>query len=442
MTGLGTTGAEAAPATVLVAGATGLIGSALVEALRRRGHRVIAAARPRPGGRGPDGQPLLGVDLADPPDAAWWAERLRGVDVVVNAVGIFNERGRQTFDTLHTHGPVALFEGAQRAGASLVIQLSALGSDAAAATAYHRSKQAADEALRSLAIPSVIVQPSLVYAPAGPSARLFNRLAALPLWVLPRSAARVQPVHLDDLVEVLTRLVDDRPRRSFTLPAVGPEPLTLEAYLATLRTSLGWQRRAHVLRLPPGAVLRLAALAGRLPGSLIGPDAVRMLLRGNEADGTPFRARLGRAARPVADFVAAPERAEVARQTALANLQPLALLSLAAVWLWTGVVSLGLYPVEDSLALLADFGLHGTPARVALYAGALLDLAIGLATLLAPRRHLPRLLQAQAAVMLGYTLLITLRMPHWWLHPYGPLTKNLPMLALIGLLLVLHRRRP
>ena len=48
---------------------------------------------------------------------------------------------------------------------------------------------------------------------------------------------------------------------------------------------------------------------------------------------------------------------------------------------------------------------------------------------------------AQLVVIAGYTVLITLRMPHWWLHPYGPLTKNLPMMAVIGMLWTMHRER-
>jgi hypothetical protein len=35
----------------------------------------------------------------------------------------------------------------------------------------------------------------------------------------------------------------------------------------------------------------------------------------------------------------------------------------------------------------------------------------------------------QIAVMLGYTALITLFLPELWLHPFGPLLKNVPMLA-------------
>lgn len=41
--------------------------------------------------------------------------------------------------------------------------------------------------------------------------------------------------------------------------------------------------------------------------------------------------------------------------------------------------------------------------------------------------------------MLGYTVIISMRLPEFWLHPYGPMTKNLPHLAVMLLLWFLDR---
>jgi uncharacterized protein YbjT (DUF2867 family) len=432
---------SAAPLRILVTGATGLIGGALARALAQQGHAVVAAVRTP--GRQPAGPSMatLQADLAEAPSAQWWADRLRGVDLVVNAVGIFREHGRQRFDTLHRRAPIALFEGAARAGVRRAVQVSALGSDAQAASAYHRSKHAADTALRALPLTSLVVQPSLVYAPAGASTRLFHGLAALPLLALPATPAQVQPLHLDDLVQAILRWIGDPAAPSMTLAAVGPQPLGLQAYLATLRRALGWRRVAWVLPVPPRLAVAAAGVLGRLPGSTVDAEAVRMLLRGNTADAAAISGLLGHAPRAPAAFVAPAERPALRQAAALQVLLPLGRASVALVWLWTAAVSLGLYPVAGSLELLADFGLQGRPALVALYAGALLDLALGLATLLAPRRHMGRVWCAQLLLIAGYTALITLRMPHWWLHPYGPLSKNLPMLALIGVLWATQRTR-
>lgn len=106
-------------------------------------------------------------------------------------------------------------------------------------------------------------------------------------------------------------------------------------------------------------------------------------------------------------------------------------LTLAMVWLVTGIISLGIYPVEDSLKLLARVGIHGKLALITLYAEALLDIAIGLLTLFLPSQ---RLWQVQAAIIVGYTAVISVFLPEFWLHPFGPLLKNLPILTLLWLL--------
>jgi hypothetical protein len=95
--------------------------------------------------------------------------------------------------------------------------------------------------------------------------------------------------------------------------------------------------------------------------------------------------------------------------------------------------------VADSRALLARVGLHGALATLALYGAAALDLVLGVLTLAAPVRWRRPVWLAQAALIAGYTLLITLFLPGYWLHPYGPISKNIPLLALIGLLWSLER---
>ena len=71
---------------------------------------------------------------------------------------------------------------------------------------------------------------------------------------------------------------------------------------------------------------------------------------------------------------------------------------LAIVWLITGIISLGIYPVQDSLALLAKVGIHSGLAMFTLYGEALLDIVIGVLTLTAPSTTLRRL---QAIIVAG-----------------------------------------
>ena len=93
-------------------------------------------------------------------------------------------------------------------------------------------------------------------------------------------------------------------------------------------------------------------------------------------------------------------------------------ISIAAVWLVAGIVSMGVYPVEESYALLARVGITGNFAPIALYGAAALDIAFGLGTLFLRHRRL--LWIAQAALIILYTFTITFFLPEFWLHPFRP----------------------
>ena len=65
-------------------------------------------------------------------------------------------------------------------------------------------------------------------------------------------------------------------------------------------------------------------------------------------------------------------------------------------------------------------------------------MAIGLALLLRFRIGIVTLLQV--AVIAVYTLIITVALPEFWLHPFGPVSKNIPLLVAILMIPILERR--
>jgi len=109
--------------------------------------------------------------------------------------------------------------------------------------------------------------------------------------------------------------------------------------------------------------------------------------------------------------------------------------TLAVLWLFTALVSLG--QLSLGLQLLAEAGVPEVMRWPALWSGIALDAAFGVLTVWRPSR---RLWQMQLLVVAVYTGLLTLGAPHWWLHPFGPLSKNLPILALLGLLAAMEKR--
>jgi len=245
----------------------------------------------------------------------------------------------------------------------------------------------------------------------------------------------VQPIHIDDLVAAIIGLFKHRlpmaPDGGATMrvPLVGPQAMPFTEYLATLRRAMAMGRQP-VLHLP-GPVARFAAgVAGLLPGSLLDRDALKMLDHDNSADATLTANLIGHPPRPVSAFI---QDAECERARAkLGWLLPVLRYAIAAVWIITAIVSLGLYPIEDSLALLAQAGVPAELQLPALYGAAGLDLLLGLGTLFLPRRRW--LWVAQLGLIGVYSVVIALKLPEFLVHPFGPLIKNLPLLAAIWLL--------
>ena len=421
---------------ILITGATGFIGRALADALAARGHTVLRAGR--------SASADVQADFADVPDRRWWQPRLADIDVVVNAVGILRSEGRQTLEALHARAPAELFAACAAAGVPRVIQVSALGADDGAQSAYHLTKKAADDALRTLPLrSSVIVQPSLVYGAEGASAALFNKLAAAPVLPFPQAGGMlVQPVHVDDVVAGLVALVEEPGTRAAeTLAFTGPRAMPMSAYLAALRGALGFATPQRIVAVPEALFLGGAALAAHLPGSMLDRDTAGMLLRGNAAPCDGFAALLGRLPSAPETFVRRNEAAPLRTAAVLGLWLPVLRSAIALVWLWTGIVSLGLYPVQQSYELLGRVHLHGAVATLALYGAAALDLVLGVLTWFSPVRWRGAVWGAQLALIAGYTVLITVFLPEYWLHPYGPILKNLPMMAAIALLWALEPPR-
>lgn len=111
--------------------------------------------------------------------------------------------------------------------------------------------------------------------------------------------------------------------------------------------------------------------------------------------------------------------------------QGVARASLIALWLGTAAVSL-LELRGQSTALLVQAGLAAGPLADALViAGSALDIVLGLLLWLRPGRSSAWLALTGMALMTGVA---TALLPALWLHPLGPLLKNLPVASLLWLL--------
>ncbi len=421
---------------ILVCGANGFVGRHMVQMLSMAGHQVVSGVRVI--NKSPD----IAIDYMRDHDVQAWLPRLRDMDAVINAVGILGESEAASFNAVHRDAPKALFAAAAIAGVR-VIQISALGGAdeavaPAALTPYMRSKREADAALVSGPGQWLVLRPSLLIGVDGASSRLFRSLSSLPAMGLPGNGGQMlQPVHIDDLCGAVVQwLAEDGD--SAVVNAVGPAAISYKAMLETYRQLMGLPPAAY-FSIPMPMMRAGAWLARLLPQKVFTPDTLRMLQDNNVADAGRFAALLKHAPR-AGDTWFAVASAESLRAQAMADWNNAVFrIALAVLWLATGILSLGVYPVASSLELLAPLGLHGNIAVAALYGAAGFDILMGAACLFYPRRGLWLL---QMAVILAYTALFTVYLPQFWLHPFGPILKNIPVLAILVVLYAGERARP
>ena len=400
---------------VLIIGGTGFIGRHCAAVVAAAGHTVTALGR-------------SGLDLVRDGEAVL-AAQLTGHDVVVNAAGLVRGCGSNTMAAVHAQGTERLVRACLAAEVSRLIHLSALGASTDGGTLYQQTKGLGEDVLKAASgLECCVLRPSVVIGRGGASTTVLTSLAALP-WP-PRIGPgtwTMQPVHVDDLAALMVRLVETKEHLPGSLDVVGPAPMTTDGLTTALRRWLGLPSRSF-LPVPEALLGVIASVGERLMNGPINRDIVAMLKAGNTADPKPFSTILGRAPRRLEEALAHHPACEADRMAArLFFVRPLLRWSLGLLWLITGLLSFGLYPVEDSYRLLTAIRLDGVMADLALYGGAMLDLGLGILLLVGWR---PVALGfAMLASMAAFSFLAVGLPAEFWLHPFAPLFKNLPIAA-------------
>ncbi len=265
---------------VLLTGASGFLGRNIASALVAAGYKIKSISRRH------------GVDFAHMQNAHDWLPHLDGIDAVINCVGIIGEIGSQRFDVLHSLAPIALFRACEQVGIRRVLQISALGADETAFSAYHLSKRVADDFLRTLDLDWFVLRPSLIYGRGGKSADFFMRLSALPIIpIIGNGRQEIQPIHITDVAAaVLQGLASTNTRQ--TIDIVGSEKITFSEWLQWMRSAQGLPP-ARVVHIPFSLAMTGARL-GRYFNPILQSDNLRMLQTARWVDVQPFAEFLGR----------------------------------------------------------------------------------------------------------------------------------------------------
>ena len=267
--------------SIVVLGGTGFLGTRLVARLIKDGRRVTVLSRDREQHKHLLVLPGLTLENCDVYDEAQLSEHFRGKDVVINLVGILNERGfgGGGFRRAHTELTRGVLQAARSAGVGRLLQISALKAAVDAPSYYLRSKGDAEHLIResNTALDWTIFQPSVMF---GPGDSFLNRfaglLAAIP-WVFPlaKPNARFQPVFVDDVIEAMLRCLHGGASSRQTYELGGPQVYSLREIVGMVAKLTG--RRRWIIGLPDPVARMQALIMDFVPGRPFSSDNYRSL---------------------------------------------------------------------------------------------------------------------------------------------------------------------
>ncbi len=426
---------------ILITGANGFIAREIITKLTRAGHEIIACVHSKILTNIPYAR-VFKADFKEAIISKYWLQHLENVDVVINCVGVFQTVKQKTMWNIHYAAPKALFEACVEKGIKKIIQISALGVDKADVP-YAKSKLAIDNYLKSLDIDSTIIRPGLVYGSGSyGGTSLFRGLVGFPFVIpLPGQGRQLQqPIHVDDLAFIV--------EKALTLPgkqlicAVGEEQLSLKNLLIKLRAWLGFGK-AWVIGVPE-IIIKLAAKIGNcIPNSPLSETGIKMLAFDNVASEAEYKNLENMTQMKPRSFTEGLNGMVSSVQdrwhARLFFLRPLLRLCIAFLWLFSGICSLLPDVRPFSFDLMTQAKIPLTLQPLILYSASVIDILLGLATLCNYR--LLAVGSLQCIFILFYTTIISFFLPSYWLHPFAPVAKNIPLLIATLIMMALESER-
>jgi NADH dehydrogenase len=268
-------------ASVCVLGGTGFIGREIVARLASRGHAIKVLTRDRTSHRDLLVLPSVRLVHADAHDSATLQREFAGCGVVINLVGILNERrpghGDREFRRVHTELPIKVVQACKAAGVRRYLHMSGLKADSQRGPSHYlQTKGAAEDYIRRECAAGrpefVIFQPSVVFGPRDEFINKFASILRIVPGVLPLACAdaKFAPVYVGDVADAFVRCVDRRDAAGRTYQLCGPDVVTLGDIVRMTAGALGLRR--WVLPLPRSIARLQAAVMDYVPGKPFSTD--------------------------------------------------------------------------------------------------------------------------------------------------------------------------
>lgn len=251
--------------TVLVTGASGLVGTHTCRELARRGWQVRALVRNRR--KALRRLAIAGVEMVtgDVRDRNALGEVLDGVDAVVHLAAIAIERRGESYETVNRDATTVLLDAMHKAGVERLVHMSQNGASSASPYRFLRSKGAAEDRVRESGLAWTIFRPSVIFGPEDEFVNVLARLVRLTpiIYPLPGGGkARFQPVAVGDVAHAIGAALDGSHTERESYALGGPEALTLRQMVRRILAAMNTKRL--LVGVPVPLIRPVVALAQRV----------------------------------------------------------------------------------------------------------------------------------------------------------------------------------
>lgn len=231
---------------ICVIGGGGFVGHHLVSLLASRGCRMWVPTRRRSRIIDLTVLPTVEVVEADVHDPAALRQLFRGMDAVINLVGILHGTPAE-FERAHVELPRKIVQACSETNVGRLLHMSALGADAASRSVYQQTKAKGEAEVMAIGRASGVAvtafRPSVIFGPGDSFLSLFADLLKLaPVVPLAGAAARFQPVYVGDVARAFAQALDDTSTHDRVYNLCGPTVYTLADLLRLTARTLGLKR--------------------------------------------------------------------------------------------------------------------------------------------------------------------------------------------------------
>ncbi len=281
---------------IFLTGATGFVGSYVLDALLEQGHTVRCLVR------NPDSVSLPADESVETVKGDATRRKslvglLRGCDAVIHLIGIIKEIPSRsiTFEALHYEATKNVVEASFEAGISTFIHMSANGASPEGVSGYQTSKWKAEEYVRNAGFERwTIFRPSVIFGRPKPGQPEFasqltdSLIVPFPVWpVFGDGTYRMQPVAVEDVADAFVQALDLDAAKQQTYCVAGPASYAYTELLDIIAEGKGIDPKPQIKQ--PIWIARPAIHGlGRFGLLPITPDQFEMLIEGNICDPTKF----------------------------------------------------------------------------------------------------------------------------------------------------------